>query len=282
MTPDGSDAMLASKNECETSSGPLATKVDDRIVSAITAGELETNTISYHAIRGLAGNEHKVWNELDRGRGVLTSTAQLDQYLFSYGPMIRGQWNAILPRTRLPSKGLEIIDYACGQGLATALVLDAMDRASREEVAKVTLVEPSGVALARAQAIVGCYCPAAKIVTINKKLDELAVGELAMDDSKAKVHLFSNILDIDDFNQFELFSKILVNANHQMNRGRHCVLAVSPDRSFKGGSGRMLSLHDSIMDEELEKWVTVKRSGLDRVEIRKGRQSIFLFAEIEV
>ena len=274
--------MLATKRVCEPNAATLFVKMDDRIVSAIAAGTLDTNTISYRGLRRVAGNDNQVWDELERGRGVLTSTAQLDQYLYSYGPMIRRQWDTILPMAKLPSGTLEIIDYACGQGLATALVLDAMDPVRRESVAKITLIEPSRVALARARAVVGCYCPNAEIVTINKKLDELALGELTMDNASTKVHLFSNILDIDDFNQFELFSKILINADLQTNRGCHWVLAVSPDRNFHGGSERFVGLHDAIMDEQMTKWVTVKHATLDAFKSPTLVQSTFLLAEIEV
>jgi hypothetical protein len=200
--------------------------------------------LSFDDIRGIAKDyrEYNVWNELGRGRSILSTYDQLNQYMHSYAPMIRGHWKKVLSEFEFPNDDVEIIDYGCGQGLASILFLDKYHEEYREHISKFILIEPSKLAIKRAEGILNCYDPQFKIDTINKSLDDVTMDDLELDHNKTKVHLFSNILDVEGFEVQDLFDKIL------MNEGRHCFLAVSHHRYSHGGSERVEEIYNLLSD----------------------------------
>ncbi len=78
-----------------------------------------------------------------------------------------------------------------------------------DSVKDVQLIEPSLVALARAKAIVTCCFPEANFTAINKRFDNLDNGDIALLPKMTKLHLFSNIIDINNFGIAEMLRKIL-------------------------------------------------------------------------
>ena len=218
--------------------------MNDKIVKLIISKNIDTENISFDLIRKIAGKDYDIWHKLGRGRAILNSEEELDQYLYSYGPMIKSQWDNLLSSMQLPAGNISIADYACGQGLASMLLLDKF-RVSKyiEKISQITLIEPSAIALTRASRILNCYCPGSRITTINKKIDDLTQADLKLSEIDAKIHLFSNILDIDDFDQLDLFNKIF------SNKGIHYILAVSHDRNFDGGSQRLRDVYNAIKPE---------------------------------
>lgn len=151
----------------------------DAILSAIQTRQLNTDNISFDEIKRIAARDNDCWNQLGRGRAILTSTDELDQYLYSYGPMTKGQWNTFLGSASLPDdRNFRIVAYGCGQGLAASLVFDGFETALRAQTRQVVLIEPSVVALARARAVVSTYCPDATIHAVNEKLDDIKPEEL--------------------------------------------------------------------------------------------------------
>ncbi|MGE3297799.1 MAG: hypothetical protein AB7I68_10670 [Porticoccaceae bacterium] len=63
----------------------------DLIIDAITNGSINAGNISFDTLRNVAGRDAGRWSELGRGREILGSHDQLDQYLYSYGPMTKSQ-----------------------------------------------------------------------------------------------------------------------------------------------------------------------------------------------
>ena len=63
----------------------------DRVLEALRTDRVSKRNISFDEIRNIAGVDSDIWNELGRGRAILSSEEQLDQYLYSYGPMISSQ-----------------------------------------------------------------------------------------------------------------------------------------------------------------------------------------------
>jgi hypothetical protein len=74
----------------------------DVILDALSADQLNKQNVSFSTIRRIAGRNSDIWHELGRGRSILSSENQLDQYLYSYGPMIPSQWDFILKNLNFP------------------------------------------------------------------------------------------------------------------------------------------------------------------------------------
>ncbi len=106
------------------------------------------------------------------------------------------------------------------------------------------MIDTGALALQRAKRILECYTSHIQIVDINKNLDDLETKDLETDQNLLKIHLFSNILDldIDSFDIFKLFNKII------KSTGNHSFLAVSPDRNFEGGSSRLEEIYEFLTD----------------------------------
>jgi 2-polyprenyl-3-methyl-5-hydroxy-6-metoxy-1,4-benzoquinol methylase len=154
-------------------------------------------------------NESSVFYSLQRGVKVLTEEKQLFSYLYSYGKMHYKKMTTSF--SYLPdgfyNRNIHIIDWGCGQGLATISLLDYFNE-SMELFKKVTLIEPSELAIKRASLHVQKLNSNIDILTIHKDLDSLTSTDFIQDSFNVKVHLFSNILDIDLFSLTQLVELI--------------------------------------------------------------------------
>lgn len=216
----------------------IASLSEDKITKEISKKTINPENISFDLIRKKAiASFPDVWDELDRGHSILTSQEQLDQYFYTYGPMVQSQWTYILKARSLNTlisdcNSVEIIDYACGQGLASMLFFDKFKKA-RKTVSGITLIEPSKIALDRAKIILQCSYAETEIEIVNKELDDIEQSDIKRNDNATKIHLFSNILDIDGFDINQLVNTIL------NQKGKNCFLAVSSDREYCGGTPRL-------------------------------------------
>jgi hypothetical protein len=142
-----------------------------------------------------------IWESLNSGVKVLQTEEQLNQYLHSYGRMHHAKIHAALvellreKRSVTRSSLIEIIDYGCGQGLATIVLLNILNLNTFpiDNIKKITLIEPGNIALDRAVDFLKNSC---EIVRINKGLDSLSLKDLRTQSNTIKIHLFSNILDM--------------------------------------------------------------------------------------
>ena len=144
------------------------------------------------------------WENLLHGTNLLSTDEQLCRYMLAYGEMHEVKCRAAFqhfPFDKLISN-IEIVDWGCGQGLATCVSLDILkDRGLIDQVKKITLIEPSSAALARAKVnITHIVRGSASIHTINKYLpgysEELDCVKSYQPEMPHVIHLFSNILDI--------------------------------------------------------------------------------------
>ena len=102
--------------------------------------------------------DHQVWDELGNGVNILSTPQQLSQYIFSYGKMHRAKLNqafeTCISATHFTpnGQGINIIDYGCGQGLGTVALIDYLHTKTNFHCTfgKITLIEPSTIALKRA------------------------------------------------------------------------------------------------------------------------------------
>ena len=170
---------------------------------------------NFRSIRKISVNHYNATNDalifysLQRGVQVLTDEKQLFTYLFSYGLMhfekMRSSFSS-LP-TNIINNNIHIIDWGCGQALASISLLEYFSE-DKDSFKKVTLVEPSEIALKRASLHVKKLSSNINIVTINKDLDSLKSADFPQTSSEINIHLFSNILDIDLFVMTQLVDLI--------------------------------------------------------------------------
>ncbi len=248
----------------------------DWIVDSVKAGEINHLNISFNALRQYAGIDRGLFANLGRGRAVLKSTDELDQYLYSYGLMSESQWSNVISGFSFRPEPTQLIDYGCGQGLGAAILFDHFGEELTRSINKLVLIEPSRVALVRAQAILSCYCCNAEIVTINKRIDDMRADELGICENLPVFHIFSNVLDISSFNHIELLDKMF------SAKGQHVILAVSSDRNFDGESARIVEPNERIHDPNYDVLFDVRTSDIKKFEHRNMRAvSWFFNAEVQ-
>ena len=145
--------------------------------------------------------QNKIYNELEHGEQILDSEPQLNMYLYSFGNMHQAKMKhafSNIDKDWFDNKEIEIIDYGCGQALATMLYHDYLQTNDiSQTVSKITLIEPSEKALCRAGLHAKAFYPEAEIRTINKLLNDVAPTDISHS-GKPVLHLFSNILDIEE------------------------------------------------------------------------------------
>ncbi len=224
----------------------MGVKMPDIIIDSINNDEITSDNISFNLIRNIAGSENcpTTWQSLGYGRNILNSTKQLDQYLYTYGPMIESQWRQICNNLNIDQGNITILDYGCGQGLASLLFLDYCQGNFRENVEQVILIEPSEVALNRAKRIVQCCYPNAQIRSVCHFFNDVSPAHLETNDQHIKIHLMSNVLDIPGYDHFELIRKL------GESKGTHYFIAIGHDRDFAGGSSRLEELFNAIIESD--------------------------------
>lgn len=150
---------------------------------------------------------------LNHGTAVLTTEEQCNAYIAAYGNMHQGKINEVLDEIKIndfANTDLQIIDWGCGQGLATICLFDFFNKhnLSLDLAKKVVLIEPSEVARDRAKTHVNAYLrDEDKIVVIGKYIDDVKVDDIVSDEP-VTLHLFSNILDIPSIDLLRLANSI--------------------------------------------------------------------------
>ena len=151
---------------------------------------------------------------LEHGTALLENEDQLCCYLAAYGEMHKGKLECAI--SKFPFKNIncnyEIIDWGCGQGIASIYMIDSLRKNGLlDKLQKISLIEPSATALARAKMNVSIatennifveglnYLLPANVMPSNgETLNGIHIEE------DICIHLFSNILDIRNINLKEL------------------------------------------------------------------------------
>ena len=176
----------------------------------------------------------KAWTypDLDRGRALLQTDEQACAYIVAYGDAHRKKVEKAFEKFPFDylRDGYEIIDWACGQGVASLCFLDLLRKVgccSRPR--QITLIEPSSFILKRASVNVKQACSQSNILIKTKQAS--LPSESTMDgkvienidvSSPVCIHLFSNILDIVDVD-LRGVARILGNTI-----GTHFVMCMGP------------------------------------------------------
>ena len=168
---------------------------------------------------------------LDNGRTIINNHDDLRTYIAVFAGhhywKLQTSFNALFQH--LPTNStIDIIDYGCGQALATTVFYDYIIRNNRNlRVDKIILVEPSDFALKRGILHLNYFIDHkdqdTEVKKVNLSLDNLATTDLTSNNTNTKIHLLSNILDIDSFNLNTLATKI-----RNSQRGTNYFVCVSP------------------------------------------------------
>lgn len=193
-------------------------------------------TPSFKNIQELAANQIKplaseirdrLWAELERGKALLNSHHHLCQYLYSFGNMHEAKLEDAL--AQVPSdfwqRDFEIIDWGCGQAIGSLKVFDLL-RAKNllSHVKRITLIEPGKVALERAENHIKAAKPGgSEINSFNSYFEELNPSDLASNSSRPRLHVFSNILDVEAIDLKKL-ADLLDRSTNEAD----CIVAVGP------------------------------------------------------
>lgn len=143
----------------------------------------------------------KLYEDLNRGTGILDDDIHLNMYLRSFGKMHKAKLDAAfqcLPNCAdIFSEEVEIFDWGCGQGTAIICLLDFLKEKNIEHhITKINLIDPSVPATRRAKDVIACFDRNIQVNIIDEVFDNLNDFERSF---TKKIHLFSNILDVDAF-----------------------------------------------------------------------------------
>lgn len=207
-----------------------------------------------------------LYNDLERGKGILDGDDHLNMYLKCFGKMHKAKLFAAFESTGIidcllkEPWEIEIYDWGCGQGTATICLLDYInEKGFSPKILRVNLIDPSEKALERARFVLSKYelLYDVEIKITAKKFDDLTVDDIEDIDGNEvrKIHLFSNILDVTTFDLADfthLFQKSQIGYNliicvgpyySNNQRMNDFIEAINPDAkyvTFERGRGQWL------------------------------------------
>ena len=169
-----------------------------KILSAVSA--------NFDLIRNISVQKSDGKANTNRGVKILNSESELFAYLRRFGNMHKAKLQSAFEwmPNKFSSK-VNIVDWGCGQGIASMIFIETYNP---ETVNGIILIEPSEIAIKRASLHIKKYNPAISIKTVCKKLDNLTEKDIQNSFAETTIHLFSNILDIDDYKQSHLIDLI--------------------------------------------------------------------------
>lgn len=168
------------------------------------------------------------WQNLNQGVNLLDSHELMCQYIFSYGNMHEAKIKTALSSIKNPKEvfniDLSIVDWGCGQGLATVCFFDFLKELNIPNYTQnVILIEPSEQALERAKLHTNLYLKdESKIKTVCKYLNDVQKSDI-ITNQPITLHFFSNILDIQQIDLLKL-AQLFENKSN----GEHYFFCVGP------------------------------------------------------
>lgn len=199
--------------------------------SSTYADNFKNHTITFNSIfeyatsyiDNLIEDVGSIRNSLGRGTKILDEEKQLFLYIKDYGRMHKAKLDSafshLLPFLNI--ENLDIIDWGCGQALATVVLMDFLkSNKKKPKLHNLILIEPSEICLKRA-ALHSSNYNYESILTVKNSLDKFKMFSLKGDNTK--IHLFSNILDVEDFSIKNLAAEIIENCS-----GVNYFVCVSP------------------------------------------------------
>lgn len=158
--------------------------------------------ISSDYISGI-GNPDELYYQLNRGTKIIDNTNLLYKYMQSFGSKHKVKLYDAYEQIfeNIQGKKINIIDWGCGQALATMLLLDFVrEKNINLDIENITLIEPSQLALSRGLVHIDVLKQKEyNIKSINSDIDNVTEDDLSFNNNYKTLHLFSNILDVESF-----------------------------------------------------------------------------------
>lgn len=166
-------------------------------------------------------DEKKIHYSLQRGTKILDDEIELYQYIKSFAKMHKAKLYSSFDKIiyKLNDKTINIVDWGCGQALATSLLVDYIkEQKFNIYISDITLIEPSSLALSRGLLHIDILKNSnINIKPVNKDIDCLEENDLNFPNSNITLHLFSNILDVELFKLDKQFLKKISNSQKCLN-----------------------------------------------------------------
>jgi len=164
---------------------------------------LPDHELTFDIIRRIAVENCNHGPAILEGRGVnpLRSEREMFVYLKRYGNMHKAKMDDALNHFPFGEidHPVEIIDWGCGQGLASIVLMDYIRNYHIHlTINKLTLIEPSELSLRRASLHITRANHDIPFRTICKGFNDLNDEDVLTQGERIKIHLFSNVLDIDE------------------------------------------------------------------------------------
>lgn len=157
----------------------------------------------------------KPWTFVNHGVDLLKNEDELNCYLVAYGKMheekIHTALSTLTNLKEIVKNKYQIIDWGCGQGLATLCFFDYIKGdLSNKKPQRITLIEPSNSAISKAKKYIQSITQSNTTQLIEKRLDEVNLSDIKITEP-VTINFFSNILDIESINLEKLAELIKSN-----------------------------------------------------------------------
>lgn len=165
---------------------------------------------------------------LEHGRAILSTPEQLAAYTAAYGRMhqekVKISLDAIKRQEGNLNTDISIIDWACGQGVASMCCIDWLkENKYNFRIDQIILIEPAKLAVKRAVCHLSAFLKENNRITTHCSYFQNLSNEDITTNSSVTIHFLSNILDIFSVNLQDLALKIGGKA-----KGIHYVCCISP------------------------------------------------------
>ncbi len=177
----------------------------------------------------------RIKNDLNHGRALLDDNDELKGYIALYGEIHRDKLLRAFSHIQdeVYQKDISVIDWGCGQGLATLLLQEYMENLGGYNIKEVVLIEPSAHCLAMAVNYIQWAVPEVSILAIPQKEEMLTQSDLP-NLQGAIIHLLSNVIDMPEFSGEKILGYVSSHAQQPQ-----IVVCVSPYYSEDGRGKRM-------------------------------------------
>lgn len=187
-------------------------------------------TQAFRALSCAERNYDNFKQRTDRAKAPLTCMTDMLTYNALYSAQHFARFHSLLQQVSRGKSAavtrLAIVDYGCGQGLASLALLDRLQQHRLD--LDIYLVEPSAHALYAAQCYVQAFASRlqgqVRVHPVCAYLGE--EPEAMLRNQSYTIHLFSNVLDLAGQRPLNLQA---VFSNIAQALGKHLLLAISPD-----------------------------------------------------